>query len=194
MHNEFIQKYADYHEIPYEKAEADIVEAVTEVARVISPKFRFGYHDVEDMVQQSFIEAFEAFNKGDYDMTRPLRPYLKVHLHNRLYNYKRNNFFRMEIPCRCCEVDTTTPCLRYSKWLKKNSLKKGLVMPCSLEIEPISPSPNLDEDADMKELKGSIPDELKPSLMRVLNGQSITSANKARLGAYLADRFEEDEG
>lgn len=183
MHNEFIQKYADYHEVEYEVAEAEIVKALYEVSRAVSPRFRFGFHDNEDMIQQGIIEAFESFNKYKFD--RPLKPFLRSCIHNGMFNFKRKNFCRMEIPCRCCEVDTLTPCDKYEKWLKNNNTKKSIVVPGSLDFDPYCPKAKPSFVGDLKE---AMPDDLHKSLDRVLRGKFVGKKKMERLNEHVNDK------
>ncbi len=43
----------------------EIATILIRVARKLAPKFKFGYHSVEDMQQQAHIEALKAIPKFD---------------------------------------------------------------------------------------------------------------------------------
>ena len=67
------------------------LEALNIVTKRLVYKFKFGYHEIEDMKQQAAVFAIEALEK--YDHKRPLENFLWVHVRNRLFNFKRDNFY-----------------------------------------------------------------------------------------------------
>jgi len=79
--------------IPKGMTEQQVIETITKVADRQAAKFRFGYYEVEDMRQEAFIIAMDALDR--YDEKRPLENFLAVHVNNRLKNFKRDNFYRM---------------------------------------------------------------------------------------------------
>jgi len=79
--------------IPKGMTEQEVIETITKVADRQAAKFRFGYYEVEDMRQEAFIIAMDALDR--YDEKRPLENFLAVHVNNRLKNFKRDNFYRM---------------------------------------------------------------------------------------------------
>ena len=79
--------------IPKGMTEQEVIETITKVADRQAAKFRFGYYEVEDMLQEAFIIAMDALDR--YDEKRPLENFLAVHVNNRIKNFKRDNFYRM---------------------------------------------------------------------------------------------------
>lgn len=79
--------------IPKGMTEQEVIETITKVVDRQAAKFRFGYYEVEDMRQEAFIIAMDALDR--YDEKRPLENFLAVHVNNRLKNFKRDNFYRM---------------------------------------------------------------------------------------------------
>ena len=75
--------------IPSNMTEEEVIETIERVATRLCRKFRFGYHEVDDIKQQASLFAWEGLEK--YDEKRPLENFLWTHVRNRLYNFKRNN-------------------------------------------------------------------------------------------------------
>ena len=81
----------------YKIDEAEFLEVLDKITKKLIHKFRFGYHNAEDMKQQASIFALEALDR--YDGKRPLEIFLWTHVRNRLFNFKRNNYQRPDSPC-----------------------------------------------------------------------------------------------
>lgn len=68
----------------------EVLRIIERVVGPLSIKFKFGSYDVEEIKQEATIIAWEAIVKS-YDESRPLENFLRVHVRNRLLNFKRNN-------------------------------------------------------------------------------------------------------
>lgn len=95
------------------------------------------------MKQQVWLEVLKPDNNNlnaldKYDGSRPLENYLWVHVRNRLYNFKRNNYARPDKPCdncplkayvnhECTAFKNIMECEHYSKWFDRNEVKKSLM-------------------------------------------------------------------
>ena len=121
-------------------SEVEFLKVVDIIAKKLSYKFKFGYHNIEDMKQQITIFAIEGLKH--YDHQRPLENFLWTHVRNRLYNFKRDNYQRPDKPCLTCPLydalskKSTSQCIKYSdkqecdlytSWLDRNSTKKNLM-------------------------------------------------------------------
>ncbi len=122
--------------IPKGYTEEQVVEIIEKISRRLANKFKFGYHEVDDMKQQAALFAWEGLE--NYDNVRPLENFLWVHVHNRLYNFKRNNFSRLDKPCLNCPLNAyinnqctlykdLNDCEYYAKWNERNEIKKSLM-------------------------------------------------------------------
>lgn len=130
--------------------EGELRHAIEIVCYRLTAKFRFGYHDLEDMRQEAYILALEVLAAGKYDSTRPLTTFLYVHIHNRLYNFKRRHYARLTPPCARCPLNAYLPepsgdaphiptggcctafpelscCSLYSAWETRNNAKRSLM-------------------------------------------------------------------
>jgi len=114
--------------------EEELIRIVDKIANRFASTFKFGYHEIEDMKQQAWQVALEGLK--DYDGTRPLENFLWTHVRNRLYNFKRDNYFRPEKPCDRCPLFVNDQCTKfkdrlecdlYSRWTKRTEKRKSLM-------------------------------------------------------------------
>ncbi len=131
--------------LPKGYTEQQVVEVFEKIATRIAKKFRFGYHEVEDMKQQIFLEILKPDKNGvtilekfDPEKGNTLDSFLWIHARNRLHNFKRDNYARPDKPCFNCPLDAykNKECTKYSKmtdcdyyyrWFRRNEKKKTLV-------------------------------------------------------------------
>jgi len=123
--------------IPQGMTEAEVVEIIDVIGNKLASKFRFGYHETDDIKQQIFIFALKGLEK--YDNVRPLENFLYIHVKNRLCNLKRDKFERLDKPCLTCPAyDLALPsqcavynnkenCELYDGWFRRNGAKKNLM-------------------------------------------------------------------
>lgn len=127
-------------------SEEELLSTIDIISKKLAYKFRFGYHEIEDMKQQISIFALEGV--ANYDHNRPLENFLWTHVRNRLFNYKRDNYQRPDKPCSSCPLfdkkcaDTNNnciafanklDCIEYSNWHSRNNSKKNLMYFNTLE-------------------------------------------------------------
>lgn len=120
--------------------ENEFLRVIDVISKKLAYKFKFGYHDFDDMKQQISIFALEGLK--NYDHKRPLENFLWTHVRNRLFNYKRDNYQRPDKPCLNCPLydphlkKTTSGCEQYNNkedcslynsWLNRNTTKKNLM-------------------------------------------------------------------
>lgn len=126
--------------------EEEFLVVLDNISKRLGHKFRFGYHDFDDMKQQAAIFAMEGLEK--YDKSRPLENFLWTHVRNRLFNYKRNNYQRPDKPCFTCPLfDKTYKCSNnqcskytnkhdcelYASWASRNEAKKNIMQPTHID-------------------------------------------------------------
>lgn len=124
--------------------EEQVLEAIDKVVGRLAYKFKFGYHDIEDMKQQATQEALKCLDQ--WDGVRPLENFMWTHVHNRLYNFKRDNYARLNKPCdtcpfwqnkQCTKYDNQLDCDLYDGWVRRNEAKKALMS--TVEHQDITP-------------------------------------------------------
>lgn len=127
-------------------SETELLRVIDVISKKLAYKFKFGYHEIEDMKQQISIFAIEGLK--NYDHKRPLENFLWTHVRNRLFNYKRDNYQRPDKPCLSCPLydpskklsssgctkfNNKEDCELYSKWSARNSNKKNLMYWSTIE-------------------------------------------------------------
>ena len=108
---------------------------IDKVVKRLAGRFRFGYHEIDDIEQEARLIALKGME--NYDRSRPLENFLGVHVKNRLCTFKRDNFLRPNGPCDkcdyydhvCCKYEYPEECAAYEQWQAKNQAKLNLIYP-----------------------------------------------------------------
>lgn len=179
--------------LPPNITEVEFLETFDKVVSELIKKFKFGIHSEEDIKQEAMIFAIEGIERG-YDAKRPLANFLYIHLKNRLYNFKRNNYTRIEKPCTRCPIAAFLPpegcsayedrldCNLYANWMKKNTFKKNLTH--TIEYGSVNTkgsnmgySNNLASQMNNKEIleliDRELPIKLRKSYLMMLSGNKV---------------------
>lgn len=130
------------------------MEIITRIGRRLAHKFRFSYFTIEDMEQEAFIAAIDGLER--YDESRPLENFLSVHIHNRLFNLKRNKFCRPDTPClkcplnawvkgSCTAFENRSDCEIFHKWEVKTQEKITLHSHKESDIDQMDNEEELDK-------------------------------------------------
>lgn len=178
-------------EIPDGYSEEEVLEIIARISVKLSGKFKFGYHEHEDMKQQAALFAWQGLEY--YDGIRPLENFLWVHVRNRLYNLKRNNYSRPEKPCdncpfsayinhQCKKYDSMNDCDIYSKWIKRNQTKKNLMSTKSCDNPVYDKKPTIDDQVFAKEIfelvDSCIPVSFREDWVRFINKIKISKSKR----------------
>lgn len=184
--------------------EKEFVEILAKITKKLSYKFKFGYHDVEDMKQQAAIFAIEALEK--YDHKRPLENFLWTHVRNRLFNYKRDNYQRPDKPCLTCPLydpkfkssisgcskfEKKQDCDLYSNWFTRNDRKKNLMQLTYIGEDNDTPdSLNMLESISNREilsiLEKNFTYEYRELYLRLKNGDKLKSMELSKLKSEIS--------
>ena len=188
--------------IPDNHSEQEVIDIIDGIANRLCYKFKFGYHSPDDMKQQARLFEWEGLEK--YDGKRPLENFLWTHVRNRLYNFKRNNYSRLEKPCDTCEFfikkkctafEDQEECNLYKGWLDRNNAKKNLMHSVSVEYDQ--------KDKDMpslstlfaKEVLDLLDEELhvrfREDWIRFINNLKLSKNRKDRLLEEIGKTLEE---
>lgn len=164
----------------------EVIETIQRVARRLAPKFVFGYHDVKDIEQEAFIIGAEGYSR--YDGKRSLYNFLYTHIKNRLVNYKRRHYERIQPPCEKCPLeaylkDTKScavyemmeDCSLYYGWLRRNADKKGIMRPSDIAVEEGPTVDGQESDAD--------------EIAEMIEGRLSTAGRKLWLRLKAGDRL-----
>ena len=179
--------------------EEQTTELILKIADRFAAKFRFGYHDVQDMKQQCCEFALEGLAK--YDPSKgQMENFLTVHVRNQLINMKRKQYSRPQPPCigcpfydpekkvsdnQCVEfTQDRIDCDKFSAWVKRNSVKKGLMSPRNLDDFPRHLLVAGD-DSTAKEIfniiNDKIPIPMRADFNRMLEGVSVPKYKRDKI-------------
>ena len=137
--------------IPKGMTEREVTETITKVVNRYAKKFKFSYHEIDDIKQEGFMIGMEALER--YDASRPLENFLAVHIKNRLKNFKRDNFFRYDE-----ELEKNASSTKDLKKVQRNNVRKFLIYPIDIDSvrqdgeKNMSTSDKFIDDVELKEL------------------------------------------
>lgn len=186
--------------------ETTLLNVIDIITKKLAYKFKFGYHDIDDMRQQISVFAIEGLK--NYDHKRPLENFLWTHVRNRLFNYKRDNYQRPDKPCLTCPLYDPTnkesfsgckkftnknDCDLYSSWDKRNSSKKNLMYLTT--IDEVKNYSNAFSDEDNEEpllneisnqeiiniLEEKLTDSYRSIYLRLKHGSKVSKTEKTKL-------------
>lgn len=192
-------------DLPHGLTEEVLIETLNKVLRNLAGKFRFGYHDIEDIKQQGMLDFIEKGLQG-WDGKRPLDSYAYSHIRHRLINFKRDNYFRKEPPCtacpfydpkckksvnKCAEFTDKNDCLKWVGWINRNESKKNIISPIDISDvddeneERMRMSGELGEIFDKKEvldyLEQNVPIVMRADYLKILHGISVPKKRKEEI-------------
>ena len=206
--------------LPEGYTEEQLVETLYRIANSLASTYTFGYFDREDIVQEGVISALEALKDGKYDQSRPLENFAYTHMRNRLYNNKRNKYFRRESPCQscphfdpdnkispnqnqCAAFTDKNDCDKWDGWLQRNTTKQNLMNPLNIvEIDDekekrMRISDNIINDIYMEDLRriidAKLPVEIRSDYLKMLTEKvSISKIRRARVQQVIIEILEEE--
>jgi hypothetical protein len=193
--------------------ENEFLRVIDVISKKLAYKFKFGYHDFDDMKQQISIFALEGLK--NYDHKRPLENFLWTHVRNRLFNYKRDNYQRPDKPCLSCplydphckknisgceQYSNKEDCDLYSSWLARNNTKKNLMHLTTIdEIKDYSSAfcsddnlltNNIASNEIFNLLETHLNGEYRTLYLKVKNGTKINRSDMDKLSAKLKEIIE----
>jgi DNA-directed RNA polymerase specialized sigma subunit len=208
------KKKTQKKELPNGVSEQEFLTVLDNISKRLAHKFKFGYHDFDDMKQQAAIFAMEGLEK--YDNSRPLENFLWTHVRNRLFNYKRNNYQRPDKPClscplydklyqksnnQCAKFLNKDDCEPYSNWTQRNSTKKNIMLPQNIEQSPESiknqhhandPS-NIHENKELVQFfdQHITKPEYRETYLKLKNGAKVNKPDVDKLKEYISTLMKE---
>lgn len=174
--------------IPDEK---ELLAILDNIANSLASTYKFGYHEIEDMKQQARLIGLEGLK--NYDGKRPLENFLWIHIRNRLYNFKRDNYFRPEKPCDKCPLFQNQSCIQfrnqmdcelYAKWKERTEKRKSLMSNVEHNDSNYDDNNILDQ-LDTKHLFETVdynmPIELREYWIRFIHGLKLPKSKKEQV-------------
>lgn len=181
--------------------EDEFIKALDNISKKLIYKFKFGYHEAEDMKQQAAIFAMEGLE--NYDNSRPLENFLWTHVRNRLFNFKRDNYFRPDNVCakcpffdphnklsknKCSKFVNKNDCDIYAAAEQRNSIKKNIMKPCSIEYDH-----STDDDLSLFISNGELVDlieskistKYRETFLRLKGGSKVSKSDVLKLREHI---------
>jgi hypothetical protein len=187
-------------------SESEFLQVLENISKRLIHKFKFGYHDIDDMKQQAAIFAIEGLEK--YDNSRPLENFLWTHVRNRLFNYKRNNYQRPDKPCfncplydpnfknsnnQCLEFSDKNNCEPYAAWSNRNENKKNIMKPSYIDYD-IEQKHSLEHLVQNNEilnfLDENIHSDYREYYLRLKHGEKLNKNKLLKLQKHIKDLME----
>lgn len=196
------KKKTTKHKLPNSVSEEEFLKVLDNISKRLGHKFKFGYHEFDDMKQQAAIFALEGLEK--YDNTRPLENFLWTHVRNRLFNYKRNNYQRPDKPCftcpfydkaykcsnnQCSEFKDKMECQLFAAWSNRNDAKKNIMQPTYIEHDIQNSSSSLVESIQNQEiikfLDENVSVEHRENYLKLKHGDKILKQQLTKLQNHI---------
>ena len=201
-------------QLPNGVSEEEFLIVLDNISKRLGHKFKFGYHDFDDMKQQAAIFAIEGLEK--YDNSRPLENFLWTHVRNRLFNYKRNNYQRPDKPCLTCPLydkfckqslsgctkyENKDDCELYAGWIARNDTKKNIMVPQSIDntIETAKKHHKIQDPSFIHANKEIIEfldihitkPEYRETYLKLKNGSKINKPSLDKLKTHISELMKE---
>lgn len=189
-------------------SEEEVLEIIERCAKRLANKFKFGYYDADDIVQEAVILVINTNCLEKYDTSRPLENFISSHLRKRLYNFKRDNYMRPNPPCSRCPLkafikpDICTAykdkmdCKFYKRWDSNNIKKRNIMNTINInrvdddDEDSMSLSKNFIKDISKKDAHIYIMDKLsfrmRKFYLMFLNNCKLGSSEKKLLFAEIS--------
>lgn len=187
----------------------DELIVIQNVARRLSSRFRFGYHEADDIYNEAVLMGINGLEK--YDGKRPLENFLYIHVKNRLMNFKRDKFERLDKPCSKCPLkayikkgdictafDVKKDCPHYSDWLIRNQAKKSLMSSTDINDQHLfspssSPTEELVEEAELLAIIDKfLPLELRTNYLKMRAGHKLSKKHSTEIRAAVLEIMREN--
>lgn len=204
--------------IPEGHTEQEVLDSIEVIVKGLSHKFKFGYHELDDMAQETRVECIKALDR--YDPTKgKLETFLWTNAKNRLSNLKRNKYERYDKPCLKCPLSAYDPdclksdnectayddkcdCTPYNNWLKRNSAKKNIMSPVGIQqVRDENESNMRMENCPVEKMYNEslidlidekIPVNLRTQWIKMKNDIKLNKADREKLLSAIREIVEEE--
>lgn len=184
--------------IPSNMTESEVLSVFDEVINKLAYKFKFGSYEIDDVKQEGMIAAIKGLE--NYDEKLPLANFIYIHVKNRLYNFKRDHYVRLEKPCvrcplkaflppdGCLEFEDRMDCSLYSNWLGRNTIKRNLTHTLEYgQVNAVSEKnmgygdemiENINSNEILDIIDQELPIELRKNYLKMLAGERIPKKDR----------------
>ena len=195
--------------IPKNTSEEELVRIIDTVTNKLAGRFKFGYHTFEDIKQQASLFALEGLK--NYDGVRPLENFLWTHVHNRLFNFKRDKFERPGKPCwnclncvyndisehDCIKFNDKVECEKYHAWVAKTERKKSLMNSANINsikdeenaqaYSVVDFEGNFDDKEILSLIERELPTNMRHLFLRLKLNAKLSSTQRSKIMGILRE-------
>ena len=195
-------------------SEQTVLDIIERIVGRVSYKFTFGSYEYEDIKQEAKILALQGLHSYRLE-SGELENFLWVHVKNRLCNFKRKHFVRLDKPCLACPFkayikkgdlcklyDDKMDCELYARWANRNETKKNIISPVSMNVvvdadesrmyKSDSPVDNLYTKEIVELLDSKIGPDLRPIWLQLKGGLKINNEEMGLLKERVKNILEEN--
>lgn len=165
--------------IPQGMTENEVLAIMRELVEKIAKQYTFGYLTVEDLEQEGYLECMDALDR--YDGRGPLINFLSVNLKNRLFNFRRDEYYRYNPRC-------TDDCS--CRFCKQKEDKKNLLSPQDLfdySDELIAEGNDQETTELLQKIDKELPVGFRPDYLKLRSGAKLSKKRKDKIIAKLRD-------
>ena len=172
------------------------------------------------MVQQGVLEILSEDKSGrtildKFDGSRPLPNFLYIHVRNRLFNFKRDNYVRPYVPCENCPfdafIDEHGDCSKYvilddcevfTSWSSRNISRRNIMNTLGLDqINDYNESgmkyySSMDRDIDtayvLDIIESELPVEFREDYTLLKYGHTLSKNKTDKLRRAIEDVLDKD--
>lgn len=128
--------------LPEGMNENEVLRIIDKAIKNLAQNLKFGYYEVEDMMQEGRIFAMEALPKYDPNRDCSLEQFIRVVVRNKFISLRRDKMERIEPPChscphfipvvdgvlraQCTTYENKNDCERWFGWVERNTAKRIL--------------------------------------------------------------------
>ena len=173
--------------------EEQVIQIINNIANSLASKFKFGYHELEDMRQQARLFAWEGID--NYDGIRPLENFLWTHIRNRLFNFKRDKYQSPDKPCLSCphhrpnqqnfcgKYFHQSECKEYTSWCKRNDSKKNIMRPMVVDnlnelFKSNQVTDFLQNSEILNKIDHNLPVKYREHYLKMLHGDKVSKSDQ----------------
>lgn len=173
--------------IPTDLDESEVLATIDRILDSLTRKLKFGHYEIDDVKQELRIKAIQAL--PDYDRSRPLENFLRIHIRYRLHNLKRDKYLRSGPSPDDPEKKRIA---EEKKESKKHLLKAGSGVAFEDSMQTFN---DFATDYSNKELlefiDARIPMNIRADYLKLLNGVSLNKHKRDKVLSELRVLWEE---
>jgi hypothetical protein len=186
-------------DIPKGYTESEVLEIIERVLSTLARKYTFSIYGIDDIKQEGFIIAINEILPS-YDNSYPLENFMRRSLNNRLKNFKRDNYYKLQPSCSKCS-SFNDDCNNCSKRQQNQEVRKNLSNPIDINVVNndrfTTYEDSLIDTLEMVELvdkiNRSLPVEYREDYLKIKENIYVPKLRKEQIEKIITEIIEDDE-